>query len=71
MTRGRPTAELQTKKDVPMPRIARAILSCHDKTGLVELAEFLAASGVEMISGKVVYERSGEGMYTSMRAIPA
>lgn len=33
-----------------MARIARAILSCHDKTGLVELAGFLANAGVEIIS---------------------
>lgn len=33
-----------------MPKIARAILSCHDKTGLVEFAEFLAGAGVELIS---------------------
>jgi len=33
-----------------MPKIARAILSCHDKTGLVELAAFLVQNGVEIIS---------------------
>lgn len=33
-----------------MARIARAILSCHDKTGLVELAEFLVSAGVEIVS---------------------
>lgn len=33
-----------------MPKIARAILSCYDKTGLSELAGFLADSGVEIIS---------------------
>lgn len=33
-----------------MPKIARAIVSCHDKTGLVEFAGFLAEAGVEIIS---------------------
>lgn len=33
-----------------MARIARAILSCHDKTGLVDLAGFLVSAGVEIIS---------------------
>jgi phosphoribosylaminoimidazolecarboxamide formyltransferase/IMP cyclohydrolase len=33
-----------------MPKIARAILSCNDKNGLVEFAEFLAGAGVEIIS---------------------
>lgn len=32
-----------------MSRIARAILSCHDKTGLVSLARLLAELGVEII----------------------
>ena len=33
-----------------MPKIERAILSCHDKTGVVELARLLAEFGVEIIS---------------------
>lgn len=33
-----------------MPKVQRAILSCHDKTGLVEFAQFLRASGVELLS---------------------
>ncbi|MCC6144801.1 MAG: IMP cyclohydrolase [Candidatus Hydrogenedentes bacterium] len=33
-----------------MPRIERAILSCHDKTQLVEFARFLHEMGVEIIS---------------------
>lgn len=33
-----------------MPKIQRAILSCHDKTGLVEFARFLQEYGVELIS---------------------
>jgi len=33
-----------------MPKIARAILSCYDKTGLVEFAELLQELGVEIIS---------------------
>lgn len=33
-----------------MPRIRRAILSCHDKTGIVELAQLLNEFGVEIIS---------------------
>jgi len=31
-------------------RIHRALLSCHDKTGLVELARFLTGAGVEIVS---------------------
>lgn len=31
-------------------RIQRAILSCHDKTGLIEFARLLAEYGVELIS---------------------
>ncbi len=33
-----------------MHRIERAILSCHDKTGIVELAQLLREFGVEIIS---------------------
>jgi phosphoribosylaminoimidazolecarboxamide formyltransferase / IMP cyclohydrolase len=33
-----------------MTRIKRAIVSCHDKSGLVELAQLLHEFGVEMIS---------------------
>ncbi|HDP35354.1 MAG TPA: IMP cyclohydrolase [Candidatus Hydrogenedentes bacterium] len=33
-----------------MPRKGRAILSCHDKTGVVELAQLLAEYDVEIIS---------------------
>ncbi len=33
-----------------MPKIERAVLSCHDKTGLVELAGLLEELGVEIIS---------------------
>jgi phosphoribosylaminoimidazolecarboxamide formyltransferase/IMP cyclohydrolase len=33
-----------------MPRITRAILSCHDKAGVVELAQLLRAYDVEIIS---------------------
>ncbi len=33
-----------------MSKIERAIISCHDKTGLVELARFLEEFGVEIIS---------------------
>jgi phosphoribosylaminoimidazolecarboxamide formyltransferase / IMP cyclohydrolase len=33
-----------------MPKIQRAIISCHDKTGVVELAQFLEELGVEIIS---------------------
>jgi len=33
-----------------MPKIERAILSCYDKTGLVELAQLLQEYGVEIIS---------------------
>jgi len=33
-----------------MAKIARAILSCHDKTGVVELARLLREFGVEIIS---------------------
>lgn len=33
-----------------MPRITRAILSCYDKTGIVELAEALTGFGVELIT---------------------
>ncbi len=33
-----------------MPKIARAILSCYDKTGLVDLAKLLQDFHVEMIS---------------------
>ncbi len=33
-----------------MSRIRRAILSCHDKTGIVELAQSLEEFGVEIIS---------------------
>ncbi|HPU97925.1 MAG TPA: bifunctional phosphoribosylaminoimidazolecarboxamide formyltransferase/IMP cyclohydrolase, partial [Candidatus Hydrogenedentes bacterium] len=31
-------------------RIQRAILSCHDKTGLVDFARLLSEFGVELIS---------------------
>lgn len=33
-----------------MPKIQRAIISCHDKTGVVELARLLEEFGVEIIS---------------------
>jgi phosphoribosylaminoimidazolecarboxamide formyltransferase/IMP cyclohydrolase len=33
-----------------MPKIERAILSCHDKQGIVELATFLDECGVELIT---------------------
>lgn len=33
-----------------MPKIERAILSCYDKTGIVELAQVLRGNGVEIIS---------------------
>jgi len=33
-----------------MQRIRRAILSCHDKTGIVELARLLSEFEVEIIS---------------------
>jgi phosphoribosylaminoimidazolecarboxamide formyltransferase/IMP cyclohydrolase len=33
-----------------MPKITRAILSCYDKTGIVELAQALVGFGVEIIS---------------------
>ncbi len=33
-----------------MRTISRAIISCHDKTGIVELAKLLAEYGVEIIS---------------------
>lgn len=33
-----------------MPKITRAILSCYDKTGIVELAEALTGFGVELIT---------------------
>jgi phosphoribosylaminoimidazolecarboxamide formyltransferase/IMP cyclohydrolase len=33
-----------------MPQIQRALISVHDKTGLKELAEFLAARNIEIIS---------------------
>jgi phosphoribosylaminoimidazolecarboxamide formyltransferase/IMP cyclohydrolase len=33
-----------------MPKIERAILSCYDKTGIVELAQLLIELGVEIIS---------------------
>jgi len=33
-----------------MPKVRRAILSCFDKTGVVELAELLRSMGVELIS---------------------
>ena len=33
-----------------MPKVQRAILSCHDKTGLVEFAQFLRSCGVELLS---------------------
>jgi len=33
-----------------MPKIERAILSCYDKTGVVEFARFLQELGVELIS---------------------
>lgn len=33
-----------------MPKIARAIISCHDKTGIVEFAQTLRSLGVEIIS---------------------
>ncbi len=33
-----------------MPKIERAILSCYDKTGVVEFARFLRELGVELIS---------------------
>jgi phosphoribosylaminoimidazolecarboxamide formyltransferase/IMP cyclohydrolase len=33
-----------------MPKIARAILSCYDKTGIVELAQALTDFGVELIT---------------------
>ncbi|MBI2433866.1 MAG: IMP cyclohydrolase [Candidatus Hydrogenedentes bacterium] len=33
-----------------MPRIQRAILSCFDKTGIVELAQTLREYGVELVS---------------------
>ncbi len=32
-----------------MAKIARAVLSCHDKRGVVELAQFLRGFGVELI----------------------
>ena len=33
-----------------MPRIQRAIVSCHDKTGLVDFARFLREQHVELVS---------------------
>ncbi len=33
-----------------MPTIARALLSCHDKRGLIELARFLSDRDVELVS---------------------
>jgi len=33
-----------------MPTVRRAILSCHDKTGLVEFAQFLRSFEVELLS---------------------
>lgn len=33
-----------------MPKIRRAIISCHDKTGIVELAQLLEAQGIEIVS---------------------
>ena len=33
-----------------MPKIRRAIISCHDKTGIVEFAQLLEAQGIEIIS---------------------
>ena len=33
-----------------MGKIARAIISCHDKTGVVELAKLLQEHGVEIVS---------------------
>ena len=40
---------MATANDGPRP-IARALLSVHDKTGIVDLAKALAARGVELIS---------------------
>jgi len=33
-----------------MTKIRRALVSCHDKTGIVELARLLETFGVEIIS---------------------
>lgn len=47
-----------------MPRIERAILSCYDKTGVVEFARFLRELNVELISTsgtlKVLHEAGFE-----------
>ncbi|MBI2423244.1 MAG: IMP cyclohydrolase [Candidatus Hydrogenedentes bacterium] len=52
-----------------MPKIARALLSCYDKTGLVELAETLREFEVEIISTsgtlKVLHEAGIEAISIS------
>ncbi len=49
-----------------MPRIERALLSCHDKTGMVELARVLREYGVELVSTsgtlKVLHEAGIEAI---------
>ncbi len=38
------------REDASMPKIQRAIVSCYDKTGVIEFARFLEEQGVEIIS---------------------
>jgi phosphoribosylaminoimidazolecarboxamide formyltransferase/IMP cyclohydrolase len=47
-----------------MPKIQRALISVHDKTGLPELAEFLAARQIEIIS------TGGTARFLKERGIP-
>lgn len=42
--------KLQKRENHIMSKIRRAILSCHDKTGIVEFAQLLEAFGVEIVS---------------------
>ena len=46
----RPPAPHLTARPMPLRPMRRALLSVHDKTGIVELATALAAHGVELIS---------------------
>ena len=49
-----------------MPKIQRAILSCHEKQGIVELAAFLMECGVELVSTSGTAEALAEAGIPSL-----
>ena len=57
------------QEKIAMPMIRRAIISCHDKTGLVEFASALRDAGVEIISTIGTMEMLKENGIDSMSIV--